>query len=81
MKIDRARLDTVVPLTVFDYHPKGGTALYDAIGSTIMRLKKQISVVMVIATDGEETASRTFSKERVKLMIETCTAQLGWQFM
>jgi len=46
-----------------------------------MRLKNQISVVMVIATDGEENASRTFSKERVKLMIETCTARLGWQFM
>merc|ERR1711916_220420 len=31
--------------------------------------------------DGQENSSRSFSMNRVKLMIQHCTEQLAWQFM
>ena len=67
------------PLTSNMYHPNGGTALLDAIGISIneIRIKNEslildneMSVVMVILTDGMENASRQFSYHRIADMIK-----------
>jgi len=71
-----------------DFHPRGSTALLDAIGKTILsskdRIKKQRPgpdvVIFVIITDGQENASREFSKEKIKGLIAECE-QMGWKFV
>lgn len=75
-----------VPAYVLE--PRGNTALLDAIGLTIKNVKGQIKeldpearpgeVVMVVLTDGAENASREYTLERVKAMIEKRRAK-GWQ--
>ena len=71
--------------------PRGGTALFDAIGTAIatvgMRLnktpeeKRPGNVIMVILTDGAENSSREYGHVTVKDMIEHQTNKYGWQFM
>lgn len=77
------------PLTSNMYHPNGGTALLDAIGISIneIRIKNeslildnQMSVVMVILTDGMENASRQFSYHRVAEMIKNLEQTEKWSF-
>ncbi len=80
-KIVGADLSQVSPVTEHDYHPEGGTALFDALGTCIHRFENQTRVIMVIATDGKENRSTNFTQHRVKEMIAHCTDQLGWQLM
>lgn len=52
------------------YHPNGMTALYDAIGEGFSLVpKKQDGVFVNILTDGEENASRDFTKIAIKKML------------
>lgn len=72
----------------FELHPRGGTALLDAIGRTIAAVKAQIKatpeddrpgeVILVILTDGEENSSREYKLPTVKELIEKRRAK-GWQ--
>jgi von Willebrand factor type A domain len=62
------------------YTPRGRTALLDAIGTTIEQLKTDRDVVFVIITDGEENASRTYTKDAIFKMIDTLTKD-GWKFL
>ena len=77
------------PLTTNMYHPNGGTALLDAIGISIneIRIKNEslildneMSVVMVILTDGMENASRQFSYHRIAEMIKNLEQTEKWNF-
>jgi hypothetical protein len=71
--------------------PRGRTALNDAIGSTIAALGQQFAelneddrpgnVIVVIVTDGMENASREYTLEQVKAMVETQTNDYGWTFL
>jgi uncharacterized protein YegL len=71
--------------------PRSMTALNDAIGVTINRLGKKFSlmdeekrpskVVVVVVTDGLENASREFTYDQVKKMVEEQTTQWGWTFI
>lgn len=71
--------------------PRGSTALNDAIGQMINRLgnkfkvmpeeKRPSKVVVVIVTDGMENASREFTADQVKAMVEQQTGEWGWTFM
>lgn len=71
-------------LTRSTYTPNGGTNLYDAIGKTIVDLdgvvKDSQNVLVVIITDGEENASREYSVQAIKTMIEDRQAK-GWTFV
>jgi hypothetical protein len=80
-KVDRVDLAEMPDLTLLDYHPCGGTALYDGIGNTITKFKDQFGVIMVIATDGCENSSRMFNADQVKMMISHCEQKLDWKFM
>lgn len=87
---DRVPIDQVPDLTEADYEVRGCTALLDAVGSSvrfISRVQRYLpedhragKVVFVITTDGYENASRQFTYQRVKEMIEEHT-QKGWEFL
>jgi Mg-chelatase subunit ChlD len=67
-------INEVAELNSDSYKPWGGTALIDAIGTSIDKFNKRISeqvkqpdnVIFVIMTDGEENMSRSYSSEQVK---------------
>ena len=72
-------------LTDKDYRPCCMTPLYDAIGNTITRvhaLKSQNAdslALVTIITDGYENASREYSHNAIRALIESYKEQ-GWQF-
>lgn len=77
----------VKPLTKETYTPRGGTALLDAVGSTIFSIearlaeqKVQPKVIVMIMTDGEENASRFFASQNIKELIRVKTAEGNWTF-
>lgn len=56
-----------------DLHPEGMTALFDAIGFSMSNRTaacRQTKVIFVIMTDGHENASKTYTKETVREMIQ-----------
>ena len=62
--------------------PRGGTPLYDAIGTAVHDLSNFNYVdnekkVLVIVTDGYENASREYSNDAIKRLIEDKTKE-GW---
>ena len=88
---DRIDIRAVAPLTEKDYRVGGGTALLDAIGRTIKKIRavqKQTAeeyraekVLFVIITDGEENSSRKYSAEQIKERIEHQQEKYGWEFV
>ena len=88
---DRIDIRAVAPLTEKDYRVGGGTALLDAIGRTIKKIRavqKQTAedyraekVLFVIITDGEENSSRKYSAEQIKECIEHQQEKYGWEFV
>lgn len=87
---DREMLENIVPMTDRDYVVGGCTALVDAIGGAIRhisRLHKYLgknapsNTVFVITTDGQENASRRYTSNQVKQMIEQQKEQFGWEFL
>lgn len=73
------------------YYVRGMTALYDAVGKTILDVGYRLSktpeserpekVIFIITTDGYENASKEFTREKVKEMIEHQTNKYNWEFM
>lgn len=73
------------------YVPSGGTALLDAVGTTINLVGKNLEsmkeedrpskVIFLIMTDGEENASREFSLKSIKDMIEHQKEKYNWEFV
>lgn len=67
------------------YNPSASTPLFDALGSSINKLKKLLagqtdySVLVTILTDGEENASKEYSGNDVKALIEELKPN-GWIF-
>lgn len=87
---DRVRLADLKPLTDRDYVVRGCTALLDAIGQTVEHIKgvhRYIrpedvpeKTVFIITTDGLENASKRFSADAVKQLIEQ-QKESGWEFL
>lgn len=61
-------LANVPYLTIRDYIPSGGTALYNAIGLTIHQYKDEKNIILIIATDGEENSSKHFNLNQITQM-------------
>ncbi len=88
---DRKRLEQIPPMTRNDYIPGGCTALLDAIGGTvrhIMDIHKYARpediperTLFIITTDGMENASRSYTADQVKTMIEKQKKEKGWEFL
>ena len=88
---DRLDIQAVSPITGNEYFVRGSTALLDAIGKTIKRIRKAHKhttkdtrpekTLVVIITDGQENASREYSVERIKSRIERQKSKHGWEFI
>lgn len=88
---DRIDIQAVNPMTTKEYQVGGSTALLDAIGITIQKLisvqrntakeYRAEKVMFVIITDGEENASREFTADKAKAMIEQERDKYGWEFV
>lgn len=84
-------LPFVGPLTHHAYSTSGGTALLDAMGTTIQRLGARLAalpeserprnVVIITMTDGEENRSREYSIARIRDMIRHQTEKYNWTFV
>ncbi|MDO4553067.1 MAG: VWA domain-containing protein [Bacillota bacterium] len=88
---DRADVQSIRPMTDEDYTPRGCTALLDAIGEAIRHIGNVHKyarsedvpehTMFVITTDGMENASRHYTSEKVKEMIERQKTKYGWEFL
>lgn len=92
-KVDDVQLnqtiDAVKLLSTSRYRPNGTTALLDAIGMSINSIRianeskivnDEMSVVMVILTDGLENASREFTFHQIANIIKTLEDTEKWTF-
>lgn len=74
-----------------NYVPRGSTALYDAIGTTINNVGAELralpealrphKVIIMILTDGYENSSKQFSAEKIKKMIRHQEDVYNWTFI
>lgn len=88
---DRIDIRAVSPLTEKNYTVGGNTALLDALGKTIRKIRevqehtaedyRAEKILFIIITDGEENASREYSAERIKTRIEYQKQKYGWEFV
>jgi len=73
-------INEVKDLTTETYIPAGGTALYDAIGTTLTKLSSKKRAIVLIHTDGEENSSKSYDLELVQSLIKQKTEE-GWKFI
>lgn len=88
---DRVNIKGIRPITENEYYVGGSTALLDAIGKTIYKIgnvQKHTSeeyradkVMFIITTDGMENASREYTYEKVRKMVENQKERYGWEFI
>ena len=88
---DRVPLEQVQPMTEEDYCVGGTTALLDAIGGAIKHIgmvhkyarpeDRPEKTMVIITTDGMENASRKYTYDKVRQMIEHEKEKYGWEFL
>jgi uncharacterized protein YegL len=88
---DRVDLRKIEPLTQRQYFVGGCTALIDAIGGAIHHIgnvhkyareeDRPEHTVFVITTDGMENASRAYTSDEVKAMVQRQKEKYGWEFL
>ena len=88
---DRVDIQEIRPMTRDDYYARGCTALLDAVGKAIHHIgnvhkyareeDRPEKTLFIITTDGMENASREYSYERVRKMIEHKKKKYGWEFL
>ena len=88
---DRLDIRKVQLMTRREYYVRGCTALLDAVGKSIHHIgnvhkyareeDRPEKTLFVITTDGMENASREYSYERVRQMIEKERETYGWEFL
>jgi uncharacterized protein YegL len=88
---DRVDIQKIQPMTRKDYYVRGCTALLDAVGKSIRHIgnvhkyareeDRPEKTIFVITTDGMENASREYTYDRVRKMIEHEQEKYGWEFL
>ena len=88
---DRVDIQKIQPMTRNDYYVRGSTALLDALGKSIHHIgnvhkyareeDRPEKTIFVITTDGMENASREYTYQRVRQMIEHEKEKYGWEFL
>ena len=88
---DRVDIQKIESMTRKEYYVRGCTALLDAVGGAIHHIgnvhkyarpeDRPEKTLFVITTDGMENASRKYSYDRVKMMIERNSDKYGWEFI
>jgi uncharacterized protein YegL len=88
---DFIALANVPDLNAKTYRPTGGTALLDAMGTTIDSLGAKLAtmpeedrpskVIVLVITDGEENSSHTFTLEQIKAKVTHQQEAYNWSFV
>ena len=88
---DRVDIRNVPPMTRKEYYVRGCTALLDAVGKAIHHIgnvhkyareeDRPEKTLFIITTDGMENASREYTYDRVRRMIEYEKEKYGWEFL
>ena len=88
---DRVDIQSIEPMTRNEYYVRGCTALLDAVGGAIHHIgnvhkyareeDRPEKTLFVITTDGMENASRKYTYDRLKAMIERQKEKYGWEFI
>ena len=88
---DRVPIDKVKDITEREYFTRGCTALLDAVGGAIHHIGNvhkyardedvPEKTLFIITTDGMENASRQYTYQKVKQMIERQKEKYGWEFL
>jgi len=82
---DLSPISMIAILNSSSYQPETSTPLYDAMGFSLTRLRNQINkneifqVLVTIITDGEENASKEFTHEMIKNLVEELK-KMDWVF-
>jgi uncharacterized protein YegL len=81
----------VADVPTLELTPRGSTALLDALGRLIVTAGERLaalpedkrpgSVVVGVMTDGYENASRDWTHERIKALIEKQAREYHWEFL
>jgi hypothetical protein len=79
---DRVAAGTCAELEADEYQPRGATPLLDAVGHAVALLEKSPIKderrVLAIMTDGLENASREYTKETLKALLDRKQKEDGW---
>jgi len=88
---DRIDIKAVSPITTREYFVRGCTALLDAIGKTVKKIGnvqkntakefRAEKVVFIITTDGMENASREYTYDKLKALVEKQKRKHNWEFI
>ena len=88
---DRVDIQRIEPMTRNEYYVRGCTALLDAVGGAIHHIgnvhkyareeDRPEKTLFVITTDGMENASRQYSYEKLKAMIQRQKEIYGWELI
>lgn len=88
---NRKDLMEITPITEKEYYVRGCTALLDAVGRSIRyigKLHKAMpegerpeKTLFIITTDGMENASKEYSYDKVKKMVEKKRKKHHWEFL
>lgn len=88
---DRVPVGKIEPMNDRQYYVRGCTALLDAIGGAIHHIAnvhkyareedRPEKTLFIITTDGMENASRIYSVDKVKKMVEKEKEKYGWEFL
>ena len=88
---DRVDIQKIEPMNDNQYYVRGCTALLDAVGRAIRHIGNvhkyarpedvPEKTLFIITTDGMENASREFTYDKVRRMIERQKGQYHWEFL
>ena len=88
---DRVDIHKIQPMTRKEYYVRGTTALLDAVGGAIRHIAnvhkyareedRPEKTLFVITTDGMENASRQYTYEKVRSMIQRQKREYNWEFL
>ena len=88
---DRMQLGKIEKMTDREYYVRGCTALLDAVGGAIHHIssvqkklpdkERPEKTLFIITTDGMENASKTYTYDKVKKMVEKKKAKQHWEFV
>ena len=88
---DRKDVKKVKPITKKEYYVRGCTALLDAVGGAIHHIshvqkampedERPEKTLFIITTDGMENASKEYTYDKVKKMVEKKKSKEHWEFI
>ena len=83
VRTDCEKIEQVQDLAWEQYHPTGGTPLFDAMGISISSLRELVRegdhVLVTVITDGMENSSHIYSAQQVKALVDELSEK-SWVF-